>query len=283
MQTAQKEASVGTASMSTAEGGATLFDVTTAVVETQAPGVFEVDLSPTWESLVGVHGGSRVAVAVHGAECLVPGRSVRTVHSTFFRAAVPGPARLMADVAHESRSVSSVSAVLEQDGRRVMVSHLTLMAPRAGIEWSAAVPLVTVAVEDCVPIVPRQPSPHFGQVEAVLDPSSLPFTEGPRAVVRGYLRPVEPRPIDPAWLAMASDWFPPPAFVRVEPPTGGVSVDLVTHVHRTLPTLQGGEWLTAEFSVDTSSSGLAVEHGRIATVGGLLLAESFQTRWTAEA
>lgn len=283
MQTAQKEVSAGIAPISAHDGGATLFDVTTAVTETSTPGAFEVELSPAWESLVGVHGGSRVAVAVHGAERLVPGRSVRTVHSTFFRAAVPGPAQLIADVTHESRSVSAVSAVLEQNGRPVMVSHLTLMTARAGVEWFEIAPLLAVAVEDCVPIVPRQPSPHFRQVEAVLDPSSLPFTDGPRAVVRGYLRPVERRPIDPAWLAMASDWFPPPAFVRVEPPTGGVSVDLVTHVHRTWPTLESGEWLTAEFSIDTSAAGLAVEHGRIATVGGLLLAESFQTRWTAEA
>jgi len=96
------------------------------------------------------------------------------------------------------------------------------------------------------------------------------------------LRPNETRPIDTAWLAMATDWFPPPAFVRIEPPTGGISIDLVTHIHRTLPAL-GDEWLTGAFEIETSASGLAVEHGRIATRDGVLLAESFHTRWTADA
>jgi hypothetical protein len=132
-----------------------------------------------------------------------------------------------------------------------------------------------------VPIEPPDPRPaHFDRADGVLDPSSLPFSGGSRAAVRGYLRPLEQRPIDAAWLAMACDWFPPPAFVRAAPPVGGPSIDLVTHIHRTLPTM--GEWLTAAFELDTSTAGLGVEHGRIATVDGTLLAESFHTRWMVD-
>jgi hypothetical protein len=76
---------------------------------------------------------------------------------------------------------------------------------------------------------------------------------------------------------MACDWLPPPALVRLPPPAGTVSVDLITHIHRTLPTTDG--WLTASFEIDAASGGLAVEHGRIASPDGLLLAESFHTRW----
>ena len=100
-------------------------------------------------------------------------------------------------------------------------------------------------------------------------------------MVRGYGRPLEPRPVDAAWLAMATDWFPPPAFVNLEPPTGGISVDLTTHVHRTMPDL-GERWLAASFEILTSSGGLATEHGRIATEDGVLIAESMQTRWMIE-
>jgi len=100
-------------------------------------------------------------------------------------------------------------------------------------------------------------------------------------MVRGYLRPLEGDRVDSAWLAMATDWFPPPAFVRLEPPTGGVSVDLTTHVHRPEVTLADDEWLVGRFEVETSSAGLAVERGVIATTDGTLVAESFQTRLTA--
>lgn len=60
-----------------------------------------------------------------------------------------------------------------------------------------------------------------------------------------------------------------------------VSIDLVTHVHQTLPPL-GDAWLTGWFEIERSAAGLAVEHGQISTPDGLLVAESFHTRWTAD-
>ena len=101
-------------------------------------------------------------------------------------------------------------------------------------------------------------------------------------MVRGYIRPLDPRPLDAAWLAMASDWFPPPAFARLAPPTGGVSIDLTTHIHRPHYVLGAEEWLAGEFEIVESSAGLAVEHGRIVGPDGTLLVESIQTRLTAQ-
>ena len=123
---------------------------------------------------------------------------------------------------------------------------------------------------------------HFERVDGVLDPTCLPFSGGDRARIQGYLRPLEPRAVDAAWLAMATDWFPPPAFARVEPPTGGVSIDLTTHVHQPRVVLSDGDWLTGAFEIETSAAGLAVEHGRIARRDGTLIAESFQTRLMTE-
>lgn len=114
-----------------------------------------------------------------------------------------------------------------------------------------------------------------------LDPRSLLFSGGARAMVRGYLRPLERRPVDSSWLAMATDWFPPPAFVRLEPPTGGVSIDLTTHIHQPRVVLAPDAWLTAAFEIESSAGGLAVEHGLIAQRDATLVAESFQTRLTA--
>ena len=103
-------------------------------------------------------------------------------------------------------------------------------------------------------------------------------SEGDRVRVRGHIRPLEPRPLDAAWLTMASDWFPPPAFARLAPPTGGVSIDLTTHIHRPNLELRDGEWLAGEFEIDNSSAGLAVERGRIVLADGTPVVESMQTR-----
>jgi hypothetical protein len=123
---------------------------------------------------------------------------------------------------------------------------------------------------------------HFERVDGLLDPAGLPGTGGDRARVGGYVRPWGTGDVDAAWLAMVCDWFPPPAFVRLEPPTGGVSIDLTTHLHRPRLVLGADEWLTGEFEIQTSAGGLAVEHGRITGPDGLLVAESFQTRLTAQ-
>ena len=81
---------------------------------------------------------------------------------------------------------------------------------------------------------------------------------------------------------MATDWFPPPAFIRIAPPTGGISIDLVSHLHQPHVDLAEDEWLVGSFGIETSTAGLAVEHGRITRSDGTPVAESFQTRWTAE-
>lgn len=243
------------------------------------PGTFTVDLPEEWSSLVGIHGGYLTALAVRGAESTASDRSVRTITTSFLRPAPVGPAVLRVSEQRRSRSISTVVAEVIHGDRALTTSRLTLMTDQEGIEWRATDPIPLPPVEECVPLEPPQRVVHFDRAQALLDPSSLPFTDGPRLLVRGYVRPLESRPIDAAWLAMMSDWFPPPAFVRLEPPVGGISIDLTTHVHRTLPNLDDDEWLTASFEITTSAGGLATEHGRIATMDGLLLAESFQTRW----
>jgi len=258
------------------------FDLTTAVEPTARPGVFVAELSPLWSTHRGIHGGSLVAVATRAIEAHVPERTVRTLATTFSRTAQPGPALVEVEVVHSSRSITAATATLTQGGRLVTTTRATLFDDLDGPEWSRPLRRLTVPVEVCVPIEPPDPRPpHFDRADGLLDPTSLPFTAQADASVRGYLRPDQDRPIDAAWLAMASDWFPPPAFVRLDPPAGGISIDLVTHVHRTLPPLDGA-WLTGHFDIECSHAGLAVEHGQIATTDGLLVAESFHTRWTAD-
>jgi acyl-CoA thioesterase len=80
---------------------------------------------------------------------------------------------------------------------------------------------------------------------------------------------------------MVLDYFPPAAWTKVDPPTGGVSVDYVVHVHHTVDRVMNeDEWLAVSFRADVSAAGLSLEHGAIAAPDGQLLAESFHTRWT---
>ena len=264
------------------EAAATEFERTTSVVPVEGrTGEFSVELDAGWSSLVGVHGGYMVAIAVRGAEWLVDDRSVRTVTTSFLRTGNVGPASLSVSVVREGRSLTTMVADLVQDDRLLLTSRLTLMTARTGVEWHAPAPLDLPPPDDCVRMDGGRVV-HFERIDGVLDPRTMPFSGGERARVQGYLRPLEHGPIDAAWLAMASDWFPPPAFVRLEPPTGGVSIDLTTHIHQPALVLDASEWLIGAFEIETSTGGLATEHGRIVAPDGTLVAESFQTRLTAQ-
>lgn len=257
------------------------FDRTTTLLPVaDQPGEFAVALDPGWSSLVGIHGGYMCAIAVRGAETMASDRKVRTLSTSFLRIGQVGPASLSVREVRKGRSITTMVAELSQDGQLLVTSRLTLLTERSGVEWSATAPLHLPPPQECVPM-DVAPVSHFERVDARLDPASLPFSGGERAMVQGHLRPLEARHVDSAWLAMAADWFPPPAFVRLEPPTGGVSIDLTTHIHQPQLTLDDDEWLAGRFVVDSSASGLAVEHGRITRGDGTLVAESLQTRLTA--
>jgi acyl-CoA thioesterase len=252
----------------------------TALMPTGEEGVFDVRLDDAWSSLVGTHGGYMVALNVCAAQALIPGRAARTISTSFGRSGRTGPATVRAISLRSGRSITNVEATLEQDGRALVTSRITLVAPSDGVDWDRPEPLPIPPFDACVPIAPPDRVKHLERARARLDPASLPFTDGPETSVRGYIRPLGDEPIDAAWLAMMCDWFPPPAFVRMTPPVGGISVDMFTHVHRTLPPLDADEWLTGWFEIRTSRAGLATEHGCIATTDGVVLAESMQTRWT---
>jgi acyl-CoA thioesterase len=258
------------------------FDRTTMITPIEGrPGAFAVELDAGWSSLVGVHGGYMCALAVRGVEAVVPDRFVRTLTTSFLRTGAVGVAELSVREVRRGRTMSTVVSDLVQDDRVLLTSRITAVVPRAGVEWSTPAPLDLPPVERCVPMDAGRVS-HFNRVQGLLDPASLPFSGGDRAMVRGYIRPLEGRRIDSAWLAMATDWFPPPAFVRLEPPTGGVSIDLTTHVHQPELLLDDDDWLCASFEIRTSANGLAVEHGVITAGDGTPVAESFQTRLTAQ-
>ncbi len=264
--------------------GSTVFDATTTLLPVgPRPGQFTVDLDPAWASLIGVHGGYLAAVAIKAAQ-LVAGddRPIRTATTSYLRPGVVGPATVSVEVVRTGRSITNLAVTLSQRSRIVIVSQVTAAAAVAGSTWETSREIDLPPIERCIPIEPPPGIGHFDHGVALLDPADLPFAHGPRARVAGYMRPIESRPIDAAWLGMALDWFPPASFARVDPPVGGISISYTIHIHRTLEDLGDGEWLGGEFHADISTAGIALEKGVLIDPSGRILAESFHTRWTAD-
>lgn len=75
------------------------------------------------------------AVAVRGAEAHVPGRSVRTVATSFLRPGQVGLAGLTVREVRRGRSLTTVVIDLVQENRLILTSRVTLMEDRTGVEW----------------------------------------------------------------------------------------------------------------------------------------------------
>ncbi len=260
----------------------TLFDRTTSLQpDVDRPGRFHVLLDPAWSSLMGVHGGYLAAVAILAAQTSTGDRPIRTITTRFLRPAVAGPASVDVEVLRSGRSISNLTVTISQSSRPVVVSNVTAAFTNESTAWESMPTLDLPPIEQCVAITAPPDIRHFDHGVAMLDPADMPFSHGPRARVAGYMRPQEPRAIDAAWLGMALDWFPPASFTRIDPPSGGISIDYTIHIHRTLAYIGDDEWLGGIFRADISAGGIALEKGMITDPAGRILAESFHTRWTA--
>lgn len=254
---------------------------TQLAVEPAAPGRAHIEIDPSWGSLIGVHGGLLAALAVRAAEQMRPDRRVRSSSTTFLRPTRVGPLDLITETVRDGRSLTTMAIELRQRDRAVAITRATLVDPGTnGESWDHAASPVVAPVAECVDLAPPPGVRHFEQAVARLDPTDMPFAHGEHARVAGHVRPLEAGPVDAAWLTMLLDWFPPTAFSRLDPPTGGVSVDYSVHVHRTLDWATPDDWFVGGFRSDLSTGGLAIEHGSIHSPDGHLLAESFHSRWT---
>jgi len=89
--------------------GSSEFDPTTEPRPTGQRGVFEVELSDLWASLVGVHGGSLTAIAVRSAALVEPERRVRTLTTGFLSSVRSGPAEVTVHEIRRGRSVTTLA------------------------------------------------------------------------------------------------------------------------------------------------------------------------------
>jgi Acyl-CoA thioesterase N-terminal domain/Acyl-CoA thioesterase C-terminal domain len=260
----------------------TIFDKTTTLqVDADNPHRFGIELDPLWSSLIGMHGGYLVAVAVKAAQAIIGDRPIRTVTTSFLRPGQAGPAEVDVELVRRGRSITTLTVTLSQSSKAVVVSHVTAADAVESTSWDTTGALDLPPIEVCVPITPPPGVGHFDHGLALLDPIDLPFSHGPLARVAGYMRPIESRAVDAPWLAMALDWFPPASFTRIDPPAGGISITYTVHVHRTMAELGDDEWLSGVFRADISAGAIALEKGMITDPSGRVLAESFHTRWTA--
>ena len=253
-------------------------------------GAYGATIDPSWWIVAGPNGGYVAAIVLRAilAEVDDPARRVRSLTLHYLRPPAEGPAQVDVVVERAGRTVTNVSARLVQDGRLLVVALAALATDRDGavafdetiglptLPDGAVVPAVhQIEVEDLDPERDVPMRQHYDLRWVLGDRPFQPRRgETAAALTGGWLRPAEPEPIDEVVLAAMTDAWMPPIFSRVQEPLAVPTVDLTIHF-RGRPADPLAHCFVL-FDSPVARDGYLVEHGRIWSAEGVLLAESRQ-------
>jgi acyl-CoA thioesterase len=270
---------------------ATAFDRDTAVqVRSRSgdSGRAEVELaavvSPDWRAGRGPHGGYLAAMltralieAVDDAE-----RAPRSLTIHYARAPDPGPVGISVRVERAGRSLSTLSARMQQDGTLVALALAAFSVP-----WSAPeideLPMPEVATygPERKPVPPFPGAPPFTR-RIVLQPrlGAVPFggSDAPMEV-GAWLGLAEPRRLDAISLAFFTDALFSPPFIRLTEPSTTPTIDLTVHFRTPIARAADAdpnELCFARFRSGLVTDGFFEEDGVIWRRDGAVLAQSRQ-------
>jgi acyl-CoA thioesterase len=272
------------------------FDRDTAVERLHGDGsadgtraAFAAEVSPDWRAGRGPHGGYLAAMLLRALMETVaePARSPRSLTIHYARAPRPGPVTIHTVIERTGRSLSTISARLEQDDTLMALALAAFSVP-----WSA--PEIS---ELSLPDVPP-PDPDR-QTGRTLHPAAPPFTHHlvlqPRIgaipfqgsthpmEIGGWVGLAEPRPVDALTLAFLSDALFSPPFIRMSQAGTSPTIDLTVHFRTPTPRTdpQTGEpdpdeLCFARFRSGLMQEGFFEEDGVIWGADGAVLAQSRQ-------
>ena len=273
----------------------TVFDRDTAVrrVERgeddggQAAGeaLFAADIAPGWRAGRGPHGGYLAAMLLRALIDTVEDsdRAPRSLTIHYTRAPEPGPIEILTTVERAGRSLSTLSARMQQAGK---VTALALAA--FSVPWSSPEADELPMPELAPPDVERRSTPKLfkGAPEftrhVIMQPrvGAVPFA-GSGAPMRagGWIGLLDPaRPVDAPALALFCDaWFPP-SFIALDSPAISPTVDLTIHFRRSISDCEcdPAALCLGVFDTRLLHDGLFEEDGVIWAPDGSVLAQSRQ-------
>ncbi len=262
----------------------TRYDRDTAVTRA-AEGAFDARIDRAWWIVVGPNGGYLAAIVLHAMESALadPQRAPRSLTLHYVEPAVEGAARVHVRIERSGRSLSNLSARLEQDGRLIALALATFGRSRERVEFQdRAMP--GVAAPETLPSWPTGDGGHVPIRErfvARMAIGSLERGTGSHAAIGGWLRLAEPRIPDAAALAMFCDSWPPSIAQRATPDPaafrGVPTIDLTVHFRAAVPAdARADDFYLCLFHSRTARDGYLEEDGEIWSRDGVLLAQSRQ-------
>jgi acyl-CoA thioesterase len=264
------------------------FERDTAVRRREQAGgesLFEATVAEGWQAGRGPHGGYLAAMLLRALLETVddPARAPRSLTIHYARAPQPGPVEIAVTVERRGRSLSTLSARMEQGGRLIALVLSAFSVPWSGPEI-ADLPMPDVEG----PEPDRRPgtavafgAPPFTR-HMVMQPrfAGPPLTGERRPMELGaWLGLAEARPIDALSLAFFSDALLPSPYMVTATPAAAPTIDLTVHFRVAMPRVAAPdphELCFARVSSKLLHEGFFEEDGVIWAADGTVLAQSRQ-------
>ena len=254
-------------------------------LRTVSEGVYEFDIDPGWWIVAGPNGGYLSALLLRGMQHTVadPARPPRSFTVHFTERAEAGPARLLTRVERAGRSLSTVTARMEQADRTLAIAIAAFSRSRPGAEFQEQRAPDAAPPESLPPRDGAGPSesPFRRRFETRPLPGNEPFSGAAEARSGGWIRPAEPYAADAPLLVALCDSWPPAVFARLERPfesRGAPTIDLTVHFRAPLDAASSepGAWFLGQWRTRCALDGFLEEDGQIWSRDGRLLAQSRQ-------
>jgi acyl-CoA thioesterase len=244
--------------------------------------LFAAEVSGDWRAGRGPHGGYLSAMLLRALVETVadPGRTPRSLTIHFARAPEPGPVSIHTVIERAGRSLSTLSARMEQDGALMALVLAAFSVPWSGPE------MIDERMPDVAPPEPVREAGTLREAGAppftkhlVFQPriGALPFTGSEEAMeIGGWLGLAEERPLDALSLAFFSDALFPPPFVRFTERAVSPTIDLTIHFRGVPASGASKELCLARFRSGVVHEGFFEEDGVIWSADGTVLVQSRQ-------
>ena len=257
------------------------FDTDTSL-ERSDEGVFTGRIDPGWWIVRGPNGGYIAAIILRALTMAVddPARHVRSLTIHYLRPPVEGPVTVRTSIERAGRSLTTVSARMEQDGKLLAIALAAFSSAfEAAVSFDDA-PMPDAPAPETLPPRPERAGdlPFLDRFDFRWSVGIDSMGTGGEALTGAWMRPTEPRVADALLVAQLMDAWAPAVFVKVMPPTGVPTVDLTIHFRRPLP-VEGAtpdDYLLGVFRSRTAHDGFIEEDGELWTRDGLLVAQSRQ-------
>ncbi|MDQ3741976.1 MAG: thioesterase family protein [Actinomycetota bacterium] len=244
-------------------------------------GAYHGAIAEGWDTPRGPLGGYVMAIVLNGM-ILATGdeqRQPRSVTVHFLRPPHAGPVTVRPTVERAGRTLSTVTARLEQDGRLIALALGAFSTP-----WESPLlpdrPMPIVEPPDLSRPAPPdiaegRPRPPFTRRMTMQGRfGAKAFSGAEEGLVGGWLGLTERRPIDALTVAVLADaWYPAP-WPRLAELAPAPTVDLTVHFRAPLPI--GDGMLLGRFTNRLVRDGFFDEDGELWAEDGTLVAQSRQ-------